>query len=222
MHRYGDRQRPQALTVDAVVSGSPGTATIPPAGTETVDLSDLYTDVPGELVATKTIGGVAAGKQGEITIVPTCNGKKLDAVRDPGWDCRGQPLAHLPRRSWPTPRCTVTEDSWTANNHSRRRRSSGSGQEVTIPPPTARDRGRDRYVHRRSGLARREQDDHRQRCRQGRTSSRSGSPAAARRCLTSVIPASTLRRNCLQDLHRDRSRLRPARSRRPPTGIRPP
>ena len=61
------------------MTGSGGTATIPPAGTGTVDLSDLYTDVPGALVVTKTIGGPAAGKQGEITIVPTCNGTKLAA-----------------------------------------------------------------------------------------------------------------------------------------------
>ena len=118
------------LTVNAVVTGGAGPATIPPAGTATVDLSDLYTDVPGSLVVTKTIGGAAAGKQGAITIVPTCDGTKLDAWVIPAGTAAGSVSKKYPAIAAGAD-CTVTEtvDGHTSTVAVRQR----SGQEVTIP-----------------------------------------------------------------------------------------
>lgn len=119
------------LTVIAVVSGSGGTVTIPPAGTATLELTDLYTDVPGELAVTKSIGGPAAGGQGEITIVPTCNGTKLDP-----WVIKAGTAAGSVTKVYPAlpagASCTVTE---TVDGHTSTVAVavSGSGQEVTIP-----------------------------------------------------------------------------------------
>ncbi len=119
------------LTVIAVVTGSGGTVTIPPAGTGTLDLSDLYTNVPGQLVVTKAIGGTAAGKQGEVTIVPTCNGTKLDA-----WVIKAGTAAGSVTQTYPAipagASCSVTE---TVDGHTSTVAVavSGSGQEVTIP-----------------------------------------------------------------------------------------
>ena len=42
--------------------------------------------LPGSLTVTKTIGGAAAGQQGEIRIDVSCNGVGLDPVHHPGWD----------------------------------------------------------------------------------------------------------------------------------------
>jgi Domain of unknown function (DUF5979)/Thioester domain len=119
------------LTVIAVVTGSGGTVTIPPAGTATLDLSDVYSYVPGELVVTKTIGGPAAGAQGEITIVPTCDGTKLDP-----WVINAGTAAGSLTRVYPAipagASCTVTE---TVDGHTSTVAVavSGSGREVTIP-----------------------------------------------------------------------------------------
>jgi TQXA domain-containing protein len=63
--------------VSVVVTNDGKPVTIPAGRTATVTVSDLYTDVPGSLVVRKTIAGVAAGKQGAITIVATCDGKAL-------------------------------------------------------------------------------------------------------------------------------------------------
>ena len=130
LHSYGDRGRPHADR-HRRVTGSGGTVTIPSAVTATLDLSDLYTEVPGELVVTKTIGGPAAGKQGDITIVPTCTGTKLNP-----WVIKAGTAAGSVMQTYPAipagASCTVTE---TVDGHTSTVAVaiSGSGQEVTAP-----------------------------------------------------------------------------------------
>jgi TQXA domain-containing protein len=118
-------------TVVAVVKVGTDTATIPAAATGTVELSDAYTFVPGQLVVTKMIGGVAAGKQGDITIVPTCDGTKLDA-----FVIKAGALAGSSSKTYPAlaanATCVATE---TVDGHTATVAVAvtGSGKEVTIP-----------------------------------------------------------------------------------------
>ena len=125
----------QTSTVAAVVLVGTDHATIPAAGNGTVELSDAYTFVPGELTVTKTVSGLAAGKQGEVTIVPTCDGTKLDpfvikAAAPAGDTSRTYPA--IPANAT----CTVTE---TVDGHSTTVgvAVTGSGRQVTIPPARA-------------------------------------------------------------------------------------
>ena len=117
-------------TVNVAVTGGSEPATIPPGGTATVDLSDLYTDVPGSLVVTKTIAGGAAGKQGAIRIVPTCDGKELAPFVIPAKTDAGSVSKEYPAIAAGAD-CTVTE---TVDGHtSTVAVVIKGGQEVTIP-----------------------------------------------------------------------------------------
>jgi Domain of unknown function (DUF5979) len=107
------------------------TATIPAGGSAPVALSDLYTDVPGSLVVTKTIAGPAAGKQGAITIVPTCDGRALAPFTIPA----GTPAGSISSQEYPAAAgasCSVTE---TVDGHTTTVAVaiSGNGGQVTIP-----------------------------------------------------------------------------------------
>jgi TQXA domain-containing protein len=117
-------------TVNVTVTGGAEPATIPPGGTATVDLSDLYSDVPGSLVVKKTITGAAAGKQGAIRIVPTCDGKDLDPFVIPAKTDAGTVTKEYPAIAAGAD-CTVAE---TVDGHtSTVAVVIKGGEEVTIP-----------------------------------------------------------------------------------------
>ena len=117
-------------TVNVAVTGGAEPATIPAGGTATIDLSDLYTDVPGSLVVTKTIGGAAAGEQGAITIVPTCDGKALAPFVIPAKTDAGRVSKEYPAIAAGA-ECTVME---TVDGHTSTVAVVVSGgQEVTVP-----------------------------------------------------------------------------------------
>ena len=52
--------------------------TVSAGGAATASLTDTYSDNPGTFVVSKTIAGPAAGRQGEITIISTCDGVQLE------------------------------------------------------------------------------------------------------------------------------------------------
>ena len=145
-------------TVNAAVTAGAEPATIPPAGTATVDLSDLYTDVPGSLVVTKTIGGAAAGRQGAITIVPTCNGKPLAPFVIPAKTDAGSVSQEYPAIAAGAD-CTVTE---TVDGHTSTVAVVSQAERPGGDDPGCRRR-RPRAItdrlHGHAGHARRQQDD---------------------------------------------------------------
>ena len=157
-------------TVNVAVTGGAEPATIPPGGTATVDLSDLYTDVPGSLVVTKTIAGAAAGKQGAITIVPTCDGKPLAPFVIPAKTDAGSVSKEYPAIAAGAD-CTVTE---TVDGHTSTVavviKGAAGGDD---PGCRLGDRDDHGQLHGHAGNARREQDDRRQRSRTRRARSRS-------------------------------------------------
>jgi Domain of unknown function (DUF5979)/Thioester domain len=59
-------------TVQVAVDGGDQTIEVGAASTEVADVSNLYTDVPGKLVVTKTIAGTAAGRQSAIEVLVDC------------------------------------------------------------------------------------------------------------------------------------------------------
>ncbi len=59
-------------TVQVAVDGGDQTVVVGAASTQVADISNLYTDVPGKLVVTKTIAGTAAGRQSPIEILIDC------------------------------------------------------------------------------------------------------------------------------------------------------
>jgi hypothetical protein len=52
--------------------------TVAAGGAATASLTDTYSNNPGTFVVSKTIAGPAAGRQGEITIISTCDGVQLE------------------------------------------------------------------------------------------------------------------------------------------------
>ena len=59
-------------TVQVAVDGGDQTVVVGAASTQVAEISNLYTDVPGKLVVTKTIAGTAAGRQSAIEILIDC------------------------------------------------------------------------------------------------------------------------------------------------------
>ena len=59
-------------TVQVAVDGGDQTVEIGAASTQVADISNLYTDIPGKLVVTKTIAGTAAGRQSAIEVLVDC------------------------------------------------------------------------------------------------------------------------------------------------------
>ncbi|HYI55869.1 MAG TPA: thioester domain-containing protein, partial [Microlunatus sp.] len=100
-------------TVLVTVTGNGQQVTVPSGGSIVVTLSDTYTFAPGSLVVSKTITGVAAGDQGEVSISVSCPGTSFDPFVIPA----GQAEGTLTREFGPIPadtECTVTE---TANGN---------------------------------------------------------------------------------------------------------
>ncbi len=60
-----------------VVTGSPQTASVSPAGAGAADITDTYGATPGSLLVTKTIAGPLAGHQGPVKIQAACDGTAL-------------------------------------------------------------------------------------------------------------------------------------------------
>ena len=114
------------------VTGNGQQVTVPSGGSIVVTLSDNYTFAPGSLVVSKTITGVAAGDQGEVSISVSCPGTSFDPFVIPA----GQAAGTLTREFGPIPagtECTVTETA-NGNNAVVDVIVQGSGQTVTIPP----------------------------------------------------------------------------------------
>ncbi len=98
----------------------------------TVNANAVF-EPPGSLVVNKTIAGPAAGTQGQVVIVVTCNGT---VVPPPFVIPAGAPSGTTSQTYGPLPAgsvCTVVEqaDGHTADVTTR---NSGSGTVVTIPP----------------------------------------------------------------------------------------
>ena len=119
-------------TVAVTVTGSPNSTTIPAGGAGTAHITDTYDFVPGSLLVRKTIGGPAAGQQGEITIHTVCDGTALtpDFVIPAGTPA-GDQIHQYDRIPAPAT-CTVTE---TADGHTSAVSVvvDGSGQTVSVP-----------------------------------------------------------------------------------------
>ena len=122
-----------AVSVD--VAGSPQSATVNPAGSGAVNITDTYGSAPGSLLVTKSIGGRLAGSQGRAVIHVVCDGSALtpDFVIPAGSGAgnMSQSFDNIPAGA----SCTVTEtaDGSTATVDAT---VSGSGQTVTIPAGT--------------------------------------------------------------------------------------
>ena len=121
-----------SATVLVTVTGSGQQVTIPASGSVTATLSNSYTFVPGSLIVSKTITGVGAGAQGEVTITVACPGTSFSAFVIPA----GQAAGTLNRTFGPIPagtECTVTETA-DGSNSAVDVTVDGSGQQVTVPP----------------------------------------------------------------------------------------
>ncbi len=118
--------------VSVVVTGSPGTVTIPAGGSGAAHITDTYGSAPGSLLVTKTVAGPSAGHQGPVTIHVACDGIALspDFVV-----AAGTPAGSVSRSFDGIPAgsaCTVTEtaDGATATIAAT---VSGNDQNVTVP-----------------------------------------------------------------------------------------
>ena len=119
-------------TVLVTVTGNGQQVTVPSGGSIVVTLSDNYTFAPGSLVVSKTITGVAAGDQGEVSISVSCPGTSFDPFVIPA----GQAAGTLTQEFGPIPAdtaCTVTETA-NGNNAVVDVIVQGNAQTVTIPP----------------------------------------------------------------------------------------
>ncbi len=99
--------------------------------TTTVDAQAIFKR-PGQLVVNKTIGGPAAGQQGQIVIVVTCDGTPL---QPPFVIPAGTPAGTLSQTYSPIAAdsvCTVVEDT-DGHTPTITARQQGSGIVVTIP-----------------------------------------------------------------------------------------
>jgi hypothetical protein len=111
-------------TVTVVVVGASTQVTIQPGATATVNVTNTYTLIPGELVVRKTIEGPAAGEQAAITIGVVCGGTPLADFVIPVGTLAGtveQRYPNIPAGST----CTITE---TVNG------STAAVSNVTVPP----------------------------------------------------------------------------------------
>ena len=119
-------------SVNVSITGGSQVITVP-AGfgvTASADITDTYTFADGSLVVNKTVGGSAAGQQGEIVIEISCDGNRLEDFVIPAGTTEPQSKDYtdLPAGS----RCSVVEtaDGSTGNVAVAK---EGSGTEVTIP-----------------------------------------------------------------------------------------
>ena len=145
-------------TVDVTVTGDGQTVTVPADGTATATITDTYTEANGSLIVNKTIGGPAAGQQGEIVISVSCNGNAPRGLRDPsgsgGWHLHPNDYRDLPAGS----QCTVLE---TADGSTGNCRRGEEGQRHRgHHPGGSRGDGRP-HRHIRVRGAGGQQDDHR-------------------------------------------------------------
>jgi TQXA domain-containing protein len=117
-------------TVEVTVTGNGKQVEIPDGGTATATITDAYTFVPGSLVVRKSIRGDGAGRQGAITIQPTCGGTDLDPFVIPAGTAAGiteKTYDDIPAGT----SCTVTE---TANGeNSKVTVTVTGGGTVTVP-----------------------------------------------------------------------------------------
>ncbi len=148
-------------TVQVEVDGSGQTVTVPAGSTQTADLTDTYTSVPGSLTVQKSIGGSAAGHQGEVRIAVDC-GAASPALPDFVIPARtnvgtvSRTYSGIPAGSV----CTATGDRGRPHAHRRcgRGRQPRDGDD---PARRHRDARPDRSLHRRARRARRDEDDRR-------------------------------------------------------------
>jgi len=117
-----------------VTGGNGQEVTIPAGGEKTVHVTDTYRFVPGKLIVRKIIGGVAAGRQGQIVIRTECNGHFLtpDFVI-PAAAAAGVHTISTPYTIEPTPAtCTVTQTVDGRTTTVAPPVTVGSGQKVDI------------------------------------------------------------------------------------------
>ena len=120
-----------AIAVEVVGSGQ--RVTVPDDGVATAEITDTYTAVPGSLVVSKTITGVAAGDQGVVSIAVTCN----DGVnRAPFVIPAGAPAGTTSKTYTQIPggtTCTINE---TVNgaNQATTVTVTGNNQQIAVPP----------------------------------------------------------------------------------------
>ncbi|HTT92559.1 MAG TPA: DUF5979 domain-containing protein, partial [Acidimicrobiales bacterium] len=121
-------------TVLAVTEGSPQTVDISANGTGVANVTDTYSKVPipvGSLTVTKTVTGPAAGQQGAVTVIASCNGRELSPVLEIPAGATGahsQTYPNLPAGSV----CSATAgpDGGTSTVHVS---IAGDGNTVSIP-----------------------------------------------------------------------------------------
>lgn len=119
-------------SIQAIVSGSGATVTIPADAVVPVNVMDVYEQAPtplpdvaaGTLRVTKTIAGSAGGQQGRIAILVACGDPAHTfAFVIPAGTRRGSVSRYFPGLPAGS-RCTITE---AANGHSSTVRASGAG-----------------------------------------------------------------------------------------------
>ena len=119
--------------VSVVVVGSGQQVTIPDAGVATAEITDTYTAIPGSLTVRKTITGVAAGNQGEVSIAVTCS----DGVnRAPFVIPAGTAAGTVSKTYTQIPggtTCTINETA-NGSNQATTVTVTGNNQQVTVPP----------------------------------------------------------------------------------------
>jgi len=140
-HTYHDIPAGSVCSVTETADGSSSTvyvtstgghaATVPPAGTATIALTDTYTQVTAGLVVEKNIGGAAAGSQSAITIEVSCTDGSNDTWTIPAGADAGTHV-HVLDGIAAGVDCTITE---TADGSSSTVEVTATGSPQTVPIP---------------------------------------------------------------------------------------